>query len=161
MGHFDRIKSALRTLRDRTAAQVNGFIGPLVETEMPMTEDRLADQRGFECLRASQERLSRRPEERWWDPAPSSPVGPNRPVLPLRPDRFWGQRGELVRRLWTMDTDADARLNRIESLLADLAIVATDAQNVERPTPPETVAEAKSNLLRFLAERQAVGTRQR
>jgi hypothetical protein len=36
------IKSALRLLRDRTAA-VNGFIGPMVDTEMPITEDRLAE----------------------------------------------------------------------------------------------------------------------
>lgn len=42
MDHFDRIKSALRTLRDRAAA-VNGFIGPLVDTEMSMAEDRLAE----------------------------------------------------------------------------------------------------------------------
>jgi hypothetical protein len=38
----ERIKSALRTLRDRTAA-VNEFIGPLVDTDMPITEDRLAE----------------------------------------------------------------------------------------------------------------------
>jgi hypothetical protein len=43
MDHRDqRIKSALRTLRDRTDT-VNQFIGPLVDTEMPITEDRLAE----------------------------------------------------------------------------------------------------------------------
>jgi hypothetical protein len=38
----DEIKSALRLLRDRTAA-VNEFIGPMVDTTMPITEDRLAE----------------------------------------------------------------------------------------------------------------------
>ncbi|MGP0109756.1 MAG: hypothetical protein ACLPR9_13025 [Acidimicrobiales bacterium] len=38
----DRIKDALRTLRERTAA-VNGFIGPKVDTPMAITEDRLAE----------------------------------------------------------------------------------------------------------------------
>ena len=38
----DEIRSALRLLRDRSAA-VNEFIGPMVDTPMPITEDRLAD----------------------------------------------------------------------------------------------------------------------
>jgi hypothetical protein len=38
----DEIKSALRLLRDRTAA-VNAFIGPMVDTPMRITEDRLAE----------------------------------------------------------------------------------------------------------------------
>lgn len=43
MDHWDhRIKVALRTLRDRTAV-VNQFIDPLVDTDMPITEDRLAE----------------------------------------------------------------------------------------------------------------------
>ena len=36
------IKQALRTLRERTAA-VDEFIGPMVDTPMPITEDRLAE----------------------------------------------------------------------------------------------------------------------
>jgi hypothetical protein len=36
------VKGALRTLRDRTAA-INQFIGPMVDTDMPLTEDRLAE----------------------------------------------------------------------------------------------------------------------
>jgi hypothetical protein len=38
----EEIKSSLRVLRDRTAA-VNESIGPLVDTSMPITEDRLAE----------------------------------------------------------------------------------------------------------------------
>lgn len=38
----DSIKQALRTLRERAAA-VDGFIGPMVDTPMPITEDRLAE----------------------------------------------------------------------------------------------------------------------
>jgi hypothetical protein len=38
----DRIKDALRTLRERTAT-VDGFIGPMVDTPMAITEDRLAE----------------------------------------------------------------------------------------------------------------------
>jgi hypothetical protein len=37
-----RIKAALRLLRERTAA-VNEFIGLLVDTDVPITEDRLAE----------------------------------------------------------------------------------------------------------------------
>jgi hypothetical protein len=38
----DRVKTALRALRDRTAA-VNETIGPLVDTDASITEDRLAE----------------------------------------------------------------------------------------------------------------------
>jgi hypothetical protein len=38
----EAVKGALRTLRDRTAA-INQFIGPMVDTDTPLTEDRLEE----------------------------------------------------------------------------------------------------------------------
>jgi hypothetical protein len=52
-----------------------------------------------------------------------------------------------------MDTDDDERLDRIESLIADLALMATGGKTVESFQRPEVLGEAQAHLLNFLMQR--------